>query len=187
MPIERDDTMDYDEISRQQTDPELVAEATTFPTVATGTYIMTVETGRASLPVPDNGDRAPIPGRKMSLVRGRLHDTETRQTVGWISFRMSPDANRIKRADGRLTLDTESALWGQAAKLFGLEYGEVIKGLESTPVLVGVRETFVKIDKTWTNIQHDARSEAYQEEKSELIRKGATPKNYMTAIKGVAG
>lgn len=133
----------YADVLEEQTDPNVVREATSFGTVPTGTYIGEVVKKEWRTTYKEFQGRQRPPRLRASL-QVKLTDPVTGARKGMVFPEASPIINRYESGN----LDVLSQLWGQIALIHdapkrGLTAGKLFEEIGNFPYKLYVQEKFI--------------------------------------------
>jgi len=174
-----------DEIEKAHVSQQSINEATQFRTATTGSYITKAK--KVVRRVDDRPESQDY-GRQMARVQAEVFDFESQAPLGMtvfydVSWQEKRLPNRNGSGPGRF--DSATQLFMQAAKVFGPSVQDTLEGIDTTPMVTYIEESFRKLDGTWATVRADGKSQAYQDEKDDLLSKGATPRNFVRSLKAL--
>ncbi len=165
-----------DALYQSTSDPGLVREATSFPTVPKGKYLYYVEQVQTDdgTELPefwDDGRPNAMYNREHARLWGRLEQDGVKK--GHVGVRVSWK----KKYNDRGRLDGPSSLWGQIEKSLEMEgqaTGDILDATTKYPLLATVKENF-----RVTNFPEadEWKSAANEEERVALLKQGAVASN----------
>lgn len=174
------DTMEdlYQAMSETTTDEKTLREATSSPTVRTGSYRFEINSKKLSRGADAFQDGTPNPnaGRLQVRIGGGVFLDGQRK--GSVFFNASPEERR--KDSGKL--DGQTKLWAQMVKALdmkGKPNNEVFEVLESIPYSVYVEEV-ARTPEGLKTIKDDETRRGYQESGYEL-------QNFVYTIKAIGG
>lgn len=169
------------ELFNTYTNPELVKEATSRPTIRGGDYLLTAK--KVTPRVAD--ERSPWPGRKTLNVQYQAEKDGASVGTLFAEFDFDKEqAEKHRTKTGRL--DVPARLWGHVVEAMDAgekSVGETIERILAYPVIGRVQETFVTgTDDGGNNVYKNPKSE---EERADFLRKGFDAFNKISSIRKV--